>query len=126
MTQKVVLLWDEDKKIDTGITKLLIEKGFEVLTTEKEHKCFQFLASRHIDIVLLNIHRSDLDGLMLTKRIKSRSKHRHTPIISFTDLDNIMLQPLNISWGCDDYVIKPVDNKRLLKKMDFLIEKYFY
>ena len=76
--------------------------------------------------VTLDIKRNDLEGLMLTKKIKTRSKHKHTPVISITETDYFGFNALNISWGCDSYVMKPVDETELLEKMDDLMEKFFY
>ena len=126
MQQKVILLWDEDGFIQTALSKVLEQNGFEVLIAKREIQCFQYLSTRHVDLVLLNIKRNDLDGLMLTKRIKSQSKHRHTPVISITEFDNMLAKPISFSWGCDDYVTKPINKGKLFEKMDYLMDKYFY
>lgn len=126
MSKKVVLLWDEEPDGEKALSKLLNDNGYEVLFAIKEIQCLRYLANRHIDLVLLDIKRNDLEGLMLTKKIKNRSKHKHTPVISITDTDIIGLISPNYSWGCDSYVMKPVDKAELLEKMDYLMEKFFY
>ncbi len=126
MSRPVVLLWNEDSKLEPTLTKFLEKNGFEVLVAKRELQCFRYLSSRHIGLVLLDIKRNDLEGLLLTKRIKSRSKLQHLPVVSVTELDNLIPRPLNISWGCDEYITKPINNKLLLRKIDFLMDKYFY
>lgn len=125
MSQKVVLFWSEVRKTKEDVTKILKQNGYEVLIAKKRSQCLKYLSYRHVDLVLLDIQLDDLGGLMLTKKIRSLSKHRHTPIISLTD-NNIMPQMLNVSWGCDDYISKPINRALLLSKMDSLLEKYFY
>ena len=119
MSKKVVLLWDEEPDGEKALSNLLNDNGYEVLFAIKEIQCLRYLANRHIDLVLLDIKRNDLEGLMLTKKIKNRSKHKHTPVISLTETNNKGSNALNISWGCDSYVMKPVDKAELLEKMDF-------
>ncbi len=126
MPRNVILLWDEEPISEKALINILEKSGFEVLTAKKERQCFQYLSNRRIDLVLLNINRSDLEGLMLIKRIKSRSKHKHTPVISIMDINNMIAQPMNISWGCDEYLTKPIDKNLLLERMEFLLDKYFY
>lgn len=125
MSQKVVLLVNENPKTSRMLASFLEDEGYEVLLADREMRCYQYLANRNIDIVLLDLMRDDLQGLMLTKKIKALSKHKRTPIISLTR-DNLFSGPTNIPWGCDEYLLKPVDRKSLIKKMEFLMDKYFY
>lgn len=125
MSSKVVLFWNEKTTNEQVITKFLKDNGFEVLIAEKEIQCYKYLASRYVDLVLLDIQRDDLTRLLLTKKIRSLSKHRRTPIISLTE-NSLMPRLGNIVWDCDDYISKPIDKNLLLNKMNTLMEKYFF
>jgi DNA-binding response OmpR family regulator len=125
MSSKVVLFWNEEPTNEQIITKFLKDNGFEVLIAENEIQCHKYLASRYIDLVLLDIERDDLTRLILTKKIRTISKHHRTPIISLTE--KIMMPQLgDITWDSDDYVSKPIDKDLLLNKMNILMEKYFF
>jgi DNA-binding response OmpR family regulator len=125
MPSKVILLLNDDISTTNILKNFLTDHGFKVLVTDKESKCYQYLSSRYIDLVLLNLHRDDLAEFLITNRIKTISKRKHTPIINIIQFDKL-LKPSNIKWECDDFITKPINKKILLEKIEYLTDKYFY
>jgi len=125
MSSKVVLFWSELPATEQIITEFLKDNGYDVLIANGEFQCYKYISRRHVDLVLLDIQRSDLSGLILTKKIRSFSKLRHTPIISVIK-NNALPKFGDFTWDCDDYISKPIDKDLLLNKMNTLMEKYFF
>jgi DNA-binding response OmpR family regulator len=125
MPSKVILLLNDNPSTREILKNFLIDSGFEVLVAERENKCFQYLSSRYVDLVLLDIIRDNLTEFLITKKIKNISKRKHTPVISIIQNDKFN-NSIDIPVESDDYVTKPVDKKILLEKIEYLTDKYFY
>ncbi|WP_417318941.1 ATP-binding protein [Emcibacter sp.] len=100
-------------KVD-DLTLQFVQNGVEAL---------QAVRDGDFDLVLMDIHMPEMDGLEATRRIRElRGKKSKTPIIALTanamagDRETYLLQ------GMDDYISKPVDGKTLYSAMANLVD----
>ena len=68
-----------------------------------------------IDLVLLDWHMPEMDGLQVLKHIKKNSAYKNIPVIMLTQEQNKKNVILAIQNGAADYIIKPL-NAHLLKE----------
>ncbi len=119
---KTVLLTEDENDVifyyktlfkNSGINMLIAKSGKECLETVYKH-------INDIDIILMDIRIKDIDGIMLTKQIKTKYKNRIPVIIqtAFTDTNE---KNDALSAGADDYITKPVNSDILFKKMKKLL-----
>ena len=99
-----VLVIDDDQSLLRALRLGLESEGHEVTTAHNGERGISQTALISPDVVVLDIGLPDLDGLVVTKRIRQWSD---VPIIilSATGDDHRKIEALN--GGADDYVTKP-------------------
>ena len=86
--------------------------GFSKITRVHTLKdAMDYLSSNRPDVILLNLHLSDTDGLDCLKQIRSFST---SPIIIIAPIDDIPLAEEAMLNGADDYLIKQNITKHVL------------
>ncbi|MEW5895070.1 MAG: response regulator [Candidatus Omnitrophota bacterium] len=81
------------------------------------------------DIILLDIVMPGIDGLDVLKAIRAKEEARKieigrgVPVIMVTAYKEPFMDAFNK--GCDDYILKPVDPDKLVKKIEDKLSKHF-
>ena len=75
-----------------------------------------FNKNNQVDLILMDINMPKLDGFETTKRIKKIKKD--IPIIAQTALNLEDAREKSEEVGCDDYILKPIQLKLFLSKLD--------
>jgi CheY-like chemotaxis protein len=65
------------------------------------------------DLILMDIGLPDMDGLALTKKLKSDPGTRHVAIVALTAFAMKGDYEKAIAAGCDGYISKPIDTRKL-------------
>jgi two-component system cell cycle sensor histidine kinase/response regulator CckA len=85
-----LLVIDDEEPIRTVVAKFLLESGVEVVGAESGAAALQILAGRPVEpvLVLVDVLMPGMDGLTLTRKLRSRLKRSAIVIISghLTDL----------------------------------------
>lgn len=119
---KILLVEDNEMNQDM-LSRRLLRRGYEVVIAGDGAQGVTMSISESPDIILMDMSLPILDGWEATRHIKFNPVTKHLPIIALTahamsgDRENALAA------GCDDYDTKPVDFKRLLGKIEALLEK---
>jgi CheY-like chemotaxis protein len=118
--KKPNLLVVEDDYENQRFLQLFLRKNFNVFTCDSEQSFYNYLNSKQVDLILMDISlRGKKDGLQLTREIKNNEKFKDIPVVCLTahafqqDKENALNAGVNI------FLTKPVDNSYL---MDTLLE----
>lgn len=117
----LVLLVEDNEDVRTFLSNDL--KGHFNLITAKNGREGVYLAMQKIpDLILSDVMMPEMDGIELCQKLKTDEKTSHIPIILLTakSEDEQMLKGLEV--GADDYIIKPFSIKKLLLRIEKLIE----
>ncbi len=112
-----LLVIEDDPSIAEPLRTGLTREGFEVhlVGTGKEA-----LAAPPVDLVLLDLGLPDLDGRVVCRELRARSK---VPIIVVTargdEIDRVTLLEL----GADDYVVKPFGFRELVARIRAVLRR---
>lgn len=82
MSEKKILLVDDEHIILETYSSLLSEKGFSVVTACSGREALEAFCRQPFDLVITDLAMPDGDGFALLEEIKGRSPH--TPVIVFT------------------------------------------
>ncbi len=75
-------------------------------------------ANQNIDLILMDIKLPEMDGYEATKKIKEMNES--LPVIAQTAYAMADDEQKSIQVGCDDYITKPINRRKLLQTMDSL------
>ncbi|AMX58071.1 response regulator [Leptospira borgpetersenii serovar Hardjo-bovis] len=116
--QKRIMLVDDDMRNVFALSKILSEKGMEVLKAENGNNALELLSkSENVDMILMDVMMPEMDGYEATRRIRSNLKYKDTVIIALTAKAMNDDRQKCIDAGANDYISKPVDVERLFSLM---------
>jgi CheY-like chemotaxis protein len=113
----------DDYPINRRLTQLLLEKnGFEVRQAGTAAECLAELARELPDMILMDIGLPDMDGLVLTRKIRSDPRMARVIIVAYTGYAMVGDQERILARGFDGYIPKPVDRQRLIAEVKHCLQ----
>jgi sigma-B regulation protein RsbU (phosphoserine phosphatase) len=104
----------EDDPVSRRILTVVLERlGHEVLPANNGLEAWERFQAEPVDAVITDWMMPELDGLELTRRIRSHSKDRYTYVLLLTALTGRDRYLDGMMAGADDFVSKPVDREEL-------------
>ena len=111
MVRATVLIVD-DHPVNVELAKLvLLLEGYVVHTAHDARTCEAMLEDLQPDLILMDVRLPDVDGLDLTRRIRTNPRHRDTVIVAFTAHAMKGDQENALAAGCNGYLTKPIDTR---------------
>jgi len=116
MRRRVLVVEDQSDNRQV-MCDMLASAGYDVLEAVTGEQGLELARTEKPDLILMDVKLPGLDGLEVTRRIKSMASLSEIPVIIVTSYaasdDNVRA----IEAGCDAYVSKPVSPRRLLGKV---------
>lgn len=116
-----VLIIDDEEKIRTLLSRIIILEGFEVLQAVDAKAGLKKMETSDIDVVICDVKLPDASGVELSKDIKA--KYPATEIILLTAYGNIPDGVQAIKNGAFDYITKGDDNNKIIPLLYKAVEK---
>ncbi len=104
LRQRILVVDDEPSIVDAVATSLRYE-GFEVAEATTGRSALLLAEKDPPDLMILDIMLPDLDGMEVTRRM--RSSGIKVPVLFLTAKDSVEDKVTGLSIGADDYVTKP-------------------
>ena len=117
-----ILLVEDNEMNRDMLSRRLNRKDFDVVMAIDGDECMLILSTQQPDLILMDINLPGRDGYELTREIKANPATNAIPVIALTAHAMSGDREKSIAAGCDDYDTKPIDLKRLLDKINHLIE----
>ncbi len=117
-----ILIVDDEHVALKSFRRILKRKGLrdcELCDNGKD--AIRLLEDGHYDVVLLDIIMPDMDGLEVLE--KAAPRNPRTEFIMLTALDEASHAVRAIKLGAYDYLVKPVDNNRLILTIEHAFER---
>ena len=109
-----VLLVDDDMRTVFAVSNVLEDQGVEVHTGKTGKESLDKLDGfPDIDLVLMDVIVSEVDGYQAIREIRNRDRYRTLPIIALTAKAMQGDRAKCIEAGADDYLAKPVNLDKL-------------
>lgn len=120
--QRVILIIEDEVPLLRSYGELLSSVGYNVLLAEDGYKGLEMLKNYAggIDLVLLDLMMSGLDGLDVLRTIdKNHGEYGDMPIIVLTRMKNETIVKETFDLGVSSYLVKTdTDASGLLKEID--------
>jgi two-component system response regulator len=105
------------------LSRRLARRGYDLVTAVDGEQAVTLAQSELPGLILMDLSLPVMDGWEATRRIKAMPSTRSIPIIALTAHAMAGDQQKAMRAGADDYDTKPIDLKRLIAKMEALLNK---
>lgn len=120
MSNKKILIIEDEKTICQELTELLTNEGYEAEYLKQFDNAKNDILEKNADLLLLDINILGINGEMLLREIRKTSD---VPIIMVTSRTGETDEVLSMSYGADDYIIKPYNPTILLLRIAAILKR---
>jgi DNA-binding response OmpR family regulator len=113
--KKKILVLERDRDILEILTYILIERGYQVVSTQNEEEIFGHIATLSPDAILLDIINPSFEGTKLCRAIKAAETTKHIPVIVLST--NCTVETIKEACA-DDILAKPFDISELIDALE--------
>lgn len=120
-SQSMKILVAEDNETNCLLIERALKKlGYDPVVVHNGREVIEKMQLDFFDMILMDIHMPEVDGIEATKWIRSQKQNTEFPIIIALTADVIESnKEVYISKGMNDYLTKPLDLPLLKKTLDF-------
>jgi DNA-binding response OmpR family regulator len=123
MAGERVLFVDDEGQIRKLVETFLTRHGYVVATATDGYEAVKEIKKQRPHIVITDVQMPNMNGLELTRRLRSEAATARLPIIMLSakkQADDILA---GYAQGADEYVAKPVELAVLAAKVDLLLRR---
>ncbi len=120
MTQRTLLLIEDEETLARALSYTLGREGFRVLTADDGTKGLALAREQHPDLVVLDIMLPGMDGLEVCRRLRRETT---TPILMLTAKAEEVDKIVGLELGADDYMTKPFSTRELVARVKSLLRR---
>jgi two-component system, OmpR family, response regulator VicR len=117
---KKILLLEDDKNLNRGITLKLTKEGYQVFSAYTMQEAESIFEQESIDLVISDILLPDGSGLKFGKKVRSKS---NSILIYLTSMDQEIDVINGYDTGADDYITKPFSVNILISKVNAFMRR---
>lgn len=119
-----ILVIEDDREINTLISKVLIKEGFEMVQAFDGRSAMdKFQFEGEFQLIVLDLMIPFIDGFEIIRRIRQKS---NVPILVISAKNTEMDKVSAISMGADDYIVKPFSINEFVVRIKALLRRYLF
>ena len=118
--KKVLVVEDVDFNRDLVIQ--LLEDKYHVIEAVNGQEGVELAERERPELILMDLSLPVMDGWEATRRIKANPNLRSIPVIALTAHAMVGDEKKALAAGCDDYLVKPLDEDALMAKIAKYLE----
>jgi DNA-binding response OmpR family regulator len=115
-----ILLVEDDLRLSELVSRYLENNGFRVTISNRGDDVVEQVHRDAPDIIILDLGLPGQDGFSICRQLRPLYTN---PILILTARDNDIDQVLGLELGADDYVIKPVEPRVLMARINALLRR---
>ena len=115
-----IILVEDDLRLSELVSRFLESNGFRVTIVNRGDAAVAQVQRDAPDLVILDLGLPGQDGLSVCRQLRPLYDN---PILILTARDNDFDQVLGLDLGADDYVIKPVEPRVLMARINALLRR---
>lgn len=116
---KHILIVDDEENTRIGLSKLLMQEGFQVDSAASGQEALDYMRQRRVNLVISDINMPDMGGLAFLKELSRRFPSTNVIMITAYGGVESYLEAMNL--GAFEYLHKPVR----LNELRSVIKKIF-
>lgn len=115
MSNKRILIVDDDRLVLAAFERGLRNAGYEISTAESGPQALQICAETPPDLVLLDIRMPEMSGLEAAQRLR---RETDVPFVFLSAYDDIETLKQAAAHGALGYLVKPVDMPQVIAAIE--------
>ncbi len=123
MTQKKILVVDDEKDIVELVAFNLEREGFTVFRAYDGQKAWERVNKEKPDLVILDLMMPEMPGMEVCRRIRRQETTALLPIIMLTAKSDPIDKILGLEIGADDYITKPFHIRELIARVRAVLRR---
>ena len=88
-------------------------EGHTITRARDAEEAQRVLRQTQPDLILVDIQMPGMDGLTLTRLLKTNPSYKHIPVVALTSFAMKGDEDRAREAGCHSYIIKPIDTRKL-------------
>jgi two-component system, cell cycle response regulator DivK len=113
--KKVLVVEDVDFNRDLLVQ--LLEDKYHVIEALNGQEGIDLAQQERPDLILMDLSLPVVDGWEATRRLKADAALRSIPVIALTAHAMVGDEEKALAAGCDDYLVKPLDEEVLMTRI---------
>ncbi|HBB34388.1 MAG TPA: DNA-binding response regulator [Cyanobacteria bacterium UBA8803] len=120
---KKILVVDDDRTLRIALTRALENMGYQVAQVGSGIEALEACIKNPPDLVVSDVMMPEMDGLEFCRRLRATPSGQLMPFIFLSGKGELEDRIHGHSIGADDYLIKPVDPRELVAKIEAQLER---
>ncbi len=117
-----IVVIEDDPIMRKMLHKTLTPEGYECIMAPNAGLGIKFCQDNKPDLILLDVHLPDDNGIEVCKKLKADPGLRHIPILIMTGEASAVDKRIEgLEAGADDYILKPLSPKELISRLRGII-----
>lgn len=117
--QKILII-EDDERLANELKSLLDDNNYEAVILNDFKNALDSILSINPALILLDINIPYMNGEALLKSLREVS---NIPVIMVTSKDSLVDEALSITYGADDYIVKPYNPNILLLRIGAVLKR---
>jgi CheY-like chemotaxis protein len=120
--QKSVLVVEDDPDGQELLARMLFRANIAVELTGTAEDALQLVSALDHAVIIIDLALPAMDGFQLLQKIRSSEAIKHIPCVAVTAFHTPSLKQRVMEVGFDSYFAKPLDDRRLIEKIQELLK----
>ncbi len=112
-----ILIVDDNPENLRVLSQVLKRAGYEIRAATNGAQALASIEAEEPDLVLLDVHMTDMNGFEVCQRIKDDPRFDKLPILFLSALDDAVNKVQGFESGAVDYITKPFDADEVLARV---------
>jgi type IV pilus assembly protein PilB len=114
----------EDSGTILKVVKYFLElEGFQVLEAQDGNIGLEVARREQPNVIVTDFNMPGMDGVTMVKALRADASTREIPILMLTSEDSVESETRALAGGADDYIVKPVEPRRLAARVKALLAR---
>lgn len=118
-----ILVVDDSSTLRRMIENSLAESGFEVTSCASGKEAIELAQRTPPDVVITDLNMPEIDGLALTRQLRSQPSTAHCPILILTTDNTAERKQAARQAGASGWVLKPFQPETLIRAINSVCKR---
>lgn len=118
-----VLVVDDSDMVRRTMTRKINEYGHRVDVASSGDDAMAMLLNNRYRLVFLDVMMPGMDGFEACRRIKRSAEYKASAVYMLTSKDGMFDKVRGSMAGCDGYLVKPLESRKLRQVLDLYFER---